>query len=135
MKVTGKGHNLFTGEGRTARASLAVLSVVGVVALTCTGVASAAPVGGGHQPSAWGESAATEAGPAPSLSNDVGKPTAGGGAQLPAGLCLLGIGALGLVVGLAAMPGRSRGRLMEPGSAGSGWRPPRDLPSGTGARP
>ena len=133
VNMTGKSHNRFTGSGSVRRASLALTVSVAAIALACASVASAAPTGADHRPSAWATSADAEtAGPPPSLTGEVDEPTTGTSGQLVVGFSLLWIGGLGLLVGLAARhrrPRRSAGAL---GADGGGWR---SAPTAPAARP
>ena len=132
MKVTGNGSNLFAAQGKSRRASFALMMSMAVLALACTSVASATPAGE-NRPSEWATSTGAEsAGPVPSLTNDVDAPAAGGGSERVIGLCLVGIGGLSLMVGLAAMRGRPHRRRTKLGVDGGVWRRAPTVPT---ARP
>jgi hypothetical protein len=91
------------GRGGVRRAGLALTIALALVAIGCTGVASAMPAGeagGSYHASEWAQAPAS--GDQASLSNDVGTP-AGVNSELLLGLGLVGFGALALTFGLAVM--------------------------------
>jgi hypothetical protein len=120
-------------------ALVGALAAIGVAYAAIPSMASAAPAsetGGDHRPSAWGEAGdVASSGKAPSLTNDVGAPESGTGAQSALAAALLGLGMVALVYGLATQAGK---RLRGPtplNPDASNWRPAGHAPAETRARP